>query len=54
MWDFTLVKFYCQILFKKKKIKNIKKILDFFYGRVGPQATSTRYSKNNLLDTRYG
>ena len=53
MWDFTLVKFYCQILFKKKN-KKYKKNQRFFLGRVGPKVTSARYSKNNLLDTRYG
>jgi len=35
MWDFTLVKFYCQTLF-----------FFIFLGRVGPQATSSTYGWN--------
>ena len=36
MWDFTLVNFYCQILFKKKN-KKYKKNLRFFLWEGGPQ-----------------
>ena len=36
MWDFTLVNFYCQILFKKKN-KKYKKNLRFFLWEGGPK-----------------